>query len=553
MQPKLFMPALLLISTFLYAGKFPEIVVSGKIFFSNKSFGETNAGSKTSFTSNEFIYGRLELSGQTIKDAFKIREPGEEEPYPSLMCKLMIFKDGDQQGFGNLNESYLLLKRDDMQRAWLNFDVLPEPSKASTLFSINNMFSEGGLVPAPLYKDINQSQFPESGKYTVKIEVYYEVKDTWGNNLDRDKWPRLTGEYEIAFNESDVPKLIKNREAVTKVIRENNFRNDNLISWISNSTGPVKNVSGNIHFSDKPFATGNSGSKTNFTSNEFIYSRLELSGVSIKEAFKLKEKTGHYFLVCEVEVLKDGKPVGYHRYKNNYILVPNENLDQNWLNLDILPEPARSTTLYSMTDDFRIGYGYMPLYNMINPDYFPSAGTYRLNVKIFSRTLDMYDREEDQDKWPFIQDGFDFTLREADITTLNKNRKATIDYLSENAFRYDKLPSVFSNPGKLTDPNATAAKVAAILKRDLPGRAIIKFVAEPYSGALWHIAKDDFGLPRYKYFNPHIWMAYKADGKCYVGYITLRQVYSGGGTYGPLEVAWTSTKDDRGIDCINIK
>lgn len=316
---------------------------------------------------------------------------------------------------------------------------------------------------------------------------------------------------------------------------------------------PETVVPGKILFSGSPFTGSSSAGKSSFNSNEFIYGRLELSGNSIKEAFKLKETTRHYFLVCEMEVLKDGEPVGYHLSRNNYILLPNENLDKTWLNLDILPEPTRATTLYSMTDDFTAGYGYTPLYSMINPDYFPSAGTYRLNVKIFSRTLDAYDREEDQEKWPFIQEGFDFILREADIATLKKNGKATSDFMNENAFRYDKLPPVFSNPGKLTDPNATTAKVAAILKRDLPERTILKFVAEQYSGTQWHIAKDDLGLPRYKYFNPHIWMVYKADGKCYVGYITLRQVYSGGGTYGPLEVAWTSTKDDRGIDCVKVK
>lgn len=48
-------------------------------------------------------------------------------------------------------------------------------------------------------------------------------------------------------------------------------------------------------------------------------------------------------------------------------------------------------------------------------------------------------------------------------------------------------------------------------------------------------------------------MAYKADGKCYVGYVTLRQVYSGTGKYGPLEVARISTKDDRAIDCVKVK
>jgi hypothetical protein len=206
-----------------------------------------------------------------------------------------------------------------------------------------------------------------------------------------------------------------------------------------------------------------------------------------------------------------------------------------------------------MTDDFTAGYGYTPMYNMVTPDYLPSGGNYHINVKLFSRTLDAYDREEDQEKWPFIEDGFDFALREADIATLRKNGKTSWLEMAENAFRLDRMPAVFSNPGKLIDPNATTAKVSAILKRDLPGRAIIKFVAEKYNGANWSIAKDDYGLPTYKYFNPHIWMAYKADGKCFVGYVTLRQVYSGGGTYGPLQVAWTSTKDDRVIDCVKAK
>jgi len=268
---------------------------------------------------------------------------------------------------------------------------------------------------------------------------------------------------------------------------------------------PKIDVPGKMYFSNQPFGETNAGAKTSFSSNEFIYGRLELSGSSIKEAFKVKEIKNHYFLVCEVEVLKDGEPVGYHISQNNYILLPDENLDKTWLNLDILPEPARATTLYSMTDDFTAGYGYIPLYNMINPDYFPSAGTYHLNVKIFSRTLDMYDREEDQDKWPFIQDGFDFTLREADIATLKKNGKAAWEFMEGNAFRYDKLPPVFSNPGKLTDPNATTAKVAAILKRDLPERNILKFVVEQYTGTLWYIVMDEYSLLlKYKYFNFHI-------------------------------------------------
>jgi hypothetical protein len=327
------------------------------------------------------------------------------------------------------------------------------------------------------------------------------------------------------------------------------------------TAGPVKKkpviqpneVSGTIQFSNTPFTGISTASKTDFTSGDYIYARLEVSGSSIKEAFKIREISGRYFLVCELEVLKDGQPVGYHRYQNNYLLLPTENLDKNWVNLDILPEPAKASTLYSMTEDFSAGYGYTPMYHMITPDYFPEGGNYRVNVKLFARTVDAYDREQDSDKWPFIEDGFDFTLRESDIATLKKNGKTAQGFVTENAFRIDKMPAVFANPGKLTDPNATTAKVAAILKRDLPERAIIKFVAEQYSGVLWHIAKDDYGLPTYRYFNPHIWMAYKSNGKCYVGFVTLRQTYSGGGTYGPLQVAWTSTKEDRGIDCAKVK
>lgn len=315
-------------------------------------------------------------------------------------------------------------------------------------------------------------------------------------------------------------------------------------------------LAGKIYFSDKPITAGNADNKASFSSNEFIYGRFELSGSSVKEAFKLKESTRHYFLVCRVEVLKDGEPVGYHTHNNNHILIPKENLDKTSLSLDILPEPGKGTTLYSMTDDFIAGFGYTPLYSMINPNFFPSTGNYRINIRIYSRTLDGYEREEDQEKWPYIEGGFDFAFREADIATLKKNGKASWSYIEENAFRFDKLPDVFSNPAKITDPKATNAKIAAILKRDLANRTILKFVVENYSGGLWSIAKDDYGLPRYRYFNPHVWVAYKMDGRCYVGHVTLRENYSGGGTYGPLEVGFTTASGsggDRGIDCVKVK
>ena len=237
--------------------------------------------------------------------------------------------------------------------------------------------------------------------------------------------------------------------------------------------GYKNNPVGKILFSNQPFGNSNAGNKSNFGSNEYIYGRLELNGSTIKEAFKLEEIKGLPFLICAIEVRQDGKIVGsYSGTDNDYILLDPDNLDKSWLNLDILPEPARASTLYSMTDDFTAGYGYDPFYRIINPEFLPSAGTYQITVRIYSRSSDAWGRQEDREKWPFVEESFDFTFSEADIAMLKKNGKAAGDRMEANAFHYDKLPTVFSNPGKLTDPNATTAKVSAILKRDLPGRAI---------------------------------------------------------------------------------
>ena len=162
---------------------------------------------------------------------------------------------------------------------------------------------------------------------------------------------------------------------------------------------------------------------------------------------------------------------------------------------------------------------------------------------------------EPRDTWPTLEGEFNFTMNEADIETLVANRTKARESSRESAYRYDKLPPVFANPGPMSDPNATAAKISAILKRDLPERTIMKFVAEKYSGLQWHVANDEIGLPKYKYFNPHIWVAYRMDGKCHVGSVTLRQNYQGGGRFGPLQVAFTSASEheDGVIDCALVK
>ena len=316
---------------------------------------------------------------------------------------------------------------------------------------------------------------------------------------------------------------------------------------------PGTPLAGTMYFSNQPFTTSNANSKKIFTSAEYIYARIELPSGTIKDAFKIMEDNNTLpYLQMKVTILKVGGDNDEIRSDKYYTLVKDEFKNINTFNFDILPEASKATTLYSLLDDFVAGLGHFPLPSGIGYAQLPD-GMYKVRIKIYTETKNTYGSYQSEDKWPILEDEFDFKFSENDVERIRSNAKLGSDLVLENAFRYDKLPPVFSTPGKLTDPNATSAKIAAILKRDLPDRQIIKWVAESYNGPYWNIATDDYGLPKYKYFNPHIWMAYKSNGKCYIGYVTLRQVYSGGGTYAALAVAWTSTKDDKGIDCTKVK
>lgn len=318
--------------------------------------------------------------------------------------------------------------------------------------------------------------------------------------------------------------------------------------------GTVSPVDGKMSFSNQPFTGANTNTTTSFSSAEYIYGRIEVSSGTIKEVFKIKEdEKTRPFLISEITVLKNGDVIN-SGYSKDYFLVKDEFKNSDHLNFDVLPDPSKATTLYSMLNDFSAGLGFNQLTSRVSNARLPD-GDYVVHFKIFTETYNVYGSLQSQDKWPVLEGEFNFKFREDDAERILKNQELISKTTIENAFRYDKLPDVFYNPGKLTDPAATSAKIAAILKRDLPQRQILKWVAETYNGPYWYIATDDFGLPKYKYFNPHIWMAYKKDGKCYVGSLTLRQVYTGGGTYGTLQVAFTSASSvpDKGIDCDKIK
>lgn len=195
-------------------------IVKGKMYFSNKPFTTGNAGSKRSFTSSEYIYGRIELDGQTVKDAFKVWDPTDGYPYSYLLYRVFVFHNGEEMGQSTLN--VCLLEQKDKNKTFLNFDVLPEPLKATTVMSGIERF-DAGLFSAPLYGLINGDNFKEDGEYRIVVKFYYESYDVYGARELVEKWPRLEDEFTFMFTLKDVPVLKKNEAAANTVI-ETDFK-----------------------------------------------------------------------------------------------------------------------------------------------------------------------------------------------------------------------------------------------------------------------------------------------------------------------------------------
>ena len=195
-------------------------IVKGKMYFSDKPFTVNNTGSKKIFKSSDYIYGRIEMDGQTVKDAFKVWDPSAGYPYSFLLYRVFVFHNGEEMGQNTLN--VCLLEQKDKNKTFLNFDVLPEPSKATTVMSGIERF-DAGLFSAPLYGLINGDNFKEDGEYRIVVKFYYESYDVYGARELVEKWPKLEDEFTFTFTLKDVPMLKKNEAAANTVI-ETNFK-----------------------------------------------------------------------------------------------------------------------------------------------------------------------------------------------------------------------------------------------------------------------------------------------------------------------------------------
>ena len=216
-----------------------------KMYFSDKPFGNNHDGSKTSFKSSDFIYGRIELDNQTLLDAFKMSSI--KTKYYYLHIRLGSFKNGEQMGSKNSWEYLLIKNEEDVKKNYLNFDILPSPTAATSAMCGLEDFTSN-IAGGPLYFIINHSSFPDDGEYSIKVQLFLESFDGWGKQQDPEKWPSVKNEFKFNFSSNDIQNLKKNGEAGDELVRKNTFRLSKLPDHFSkpNTLGDPMLTNANI-------------------------------------------------------------------------------------------------------------------------------------------------------------------------------------------------------------------------------------------------------------------------------------------------------------------
>lgn len=218
---------LVMICLTAYKSPVKNETVTGKIYFSNQPFLKSNTGSRKNFTSADYIYGRIELDSQTINHAFRVFEPNSNYPYAYFLYRVYVFYKGQEMGF-NSSRNLCLLREIEKNNKWFNFDVLPDPARASTVISGTQQFEYYSIGTVPLYGLINPDNFKENGEYRIVVKFYTESYDGWGNMEPVEKWPVLEEEFAFMFNAKDVPLLKRNEEASNNFIEKNAFSKNKM-------------------------------------------------------------------------------------------------------------------------------------------------------------------------------------------------------------------------------------------------------------------------------------------------------------------------------------
>ncbi len=193
----------------------------GKIYFSNQPFGTTNEGGKTSFTTGDYIYGRLETGGKTLREAFGFTPVTKENPFNKVIFNLYAYDSSEFSLYGDsaqavisaINSPNIRFSEADLDKTYWNFDVLPEPAKATTrIYFYIEDYEDQDAGASALYKFLKDRA--KAKDYLVKIELVRQTTDFRGNEEPKENWRRVEGRLSLNFNQADFAKIKTNQETL---------------------------------------------------------------------------------------------------------------------------------------------------------------------------------------------------------------------------------------------------------------------------------------------------------------------------------------------------
>lgn len=323
-----------------------------------------------------------------------------------------------------------------------------------------------------------------------------------------------------------------------------------------------------ITFSNNP---DGSNPKTSFTSSEFIYGHLDLGGKTVYDVFGLKNQTDVpiYYINYDLVIYEPGKEpyAGHWGGSFNNTLVSKEDAKKTYWNFDVLPDPAKISTIKSMLADEKdferkgLAGIYTKWHNADSArSTFPQSGAYTIDVTIWGESYDDWGKPTTAlgAEKPTASALFAFQFSGTDGPKLiaNKEKAKERMYAIRNTSEmFRAMPDWWSKGARTTDPKLAPARLVPMIKNYIGqwNMTYLKHMIYPFTGAVWAIEKNELGIPRYRRMTSAIYIIYKdpKDSSCQLGFLEMQEPYSGGGTYsGPV---LSGIREVKYIDCAMVK
>lgn len=333
-----------------------------------------------------------------------------------------------------------------------------------------------------------------------------------------------------------------------------------------------------FYFSDKPFTNSNAGAKSDFTSQDFIYGRLELGGKTLSDAFNLSAQStkGFHYLNYGILITPKGKSENELNYdqtikhtvinRSRPILIKEGEEKNTWLNFDVLAEPSNISTLEAILTPEKISEFKLPAgmdfhtSDLNIRQNFPANGAYTVQLVLWNYSFDDWGNPLEFEKDIVSLGSFEYQFSAKDAAALVDNRQKRADALEMKEKlknKLTKLPDWWSKPFTPSESILSSSQLTPMIKNYISqwNLTYITHKIYPYSGSMgWTQYTDSqTGFPVSRRSTAEIYLLYKdpADGTCHIASLTLDESYAGGGTYGSpyLRGLW----DDYLIDCSAIK